>query len=386
MKIRNLISKLENTLYWSILGFTLTLLFGFVGLYSFFHERAPSISFEIIGESNVLDLHKPLEELTIYFNNEDIQKKNLNLRLLSFQMTNNGEMHILQSDYDEKMKWGVKLINGQIINVARLVGSNSEYLKDHLHPKVIGTDVVEFEKVIFEKEKYFVIEILVLHDKNVFPELKFIGKIAGIDQVLPIKTWEKKQKPSFLETFFYGGPLINVLRVIVSIFFIVLLSIILGVILDALAKRNTKKNMAKLKIELDALFGEEPRSEVINCIVNTYKWGGVKYLQELEEYLKEEEIIIYELKALEIEQQASSKLMTLKEEMVRNLSLEEDDLSPSLSYDPFTYQRLLKNNPSVLNDLFKMKIIYLDKQGEVKIDSEFRKILSMAISKLKMIA
>ena len=72
---KRLLETIENKAYWGIIGVLLTIAFGAIGLYTYFHVPKLSILFEITNESNVLDVHKPLEDLTIYFENENIQEK-----------------------------------------------------------------------------------------------------------------------------------------------------------------------------------------------------------------------------------------------------------------------------------------------------------------------
>ena len=113
MQINNFYRKL----HWGLLGIVISMIFGFFGLYSIFHENKPNISFKITNEANILDLHKPLEELSISFQGEDIQKKNLNLRILTIKIENDGKVNILQNFYDSEDIWGFQVKNGKIIEV-----------------------------------------------------------------------------------------------------------------------------------------------------------------------------------------------------------------------------------------------------------------------------
>jgi hypothetical protein len=133
----------------SVIASIVTILSLFFGFYTYFHERKPNLLFEIISESNVLDLHKPLENLTIYLNNENINKKNLNLRILTLQVSNNGELDILQPQYDQNVKWGININNGKIINSVRILNSNSEYLKANISPTIVNDNFIEFRNKLY---------------------------------------------------------------------------------------------------------------------------------------------------------------------------------------------------------------------------------------------
>jgi len=177
--MKNESKKYIKKIPWSLFGVVLTLVFGFFAVYSAFHERKPNILFEITNEINVLDIRKPLEELSISFMGEDIEKRNLNLRIFTVRIENNGEVDILQNHYDADDVWGIQVNHARIIE-ARFMDSNSDYLKSKINPNIIEENKIEFNKIIFEKGNYFIVEILVLHMKEEYPEVISIGKIAGI--------------------------------------------------------------------------------------------------------------------------------------------------------------------------------------------------------------
>lgn len=142
-----LAEDVQKKKYLPTLALLATVLFGLlgvaIGLYSLLHEKKPEISFEIISEANVFDVRKPLQDLTISFQNEDIQQKNLNLRILTVRIENKGEMDILQSHFDQNIAWGFQVTEGEIIDEVRLIDSNSEYLQSNLGPRIANRNSVE---------------------------------------------------------------------------------------------------------------------------------------------------------------------------------------------------------------------------------------------------
>lgn len=376
---KNLLEKLENRGYWDVVGVLLTIVFGIIGLYTYFHERKPNVQVEVVGESNVLDLHKPLENLTVYFDNEDIQKKNLNLRIITIQISNNGEMDILQSQFDQQMKWGIKVSSGKIINDARIVSANSDYLKSSLSPKVIGDNFIEFEKVIFEKGKYFTVEILILHGKDTLPEITTTGKIAGIDRIPIEKTWETKMRPSYLKTFFYGGFLINLLRLSAAA---IVWAILIGAVAsssDTLGHLKDRFKQKKRKKKIEVLFGNEPQDEKTQFIIDTYTNKGLSGLKEIDEFFKDEKRFHLEIKRFTLEEDYGTKLKALYPEKRKDDSIngkaifvhEGEYLSP--------YSFWYFGHKSRVSALLKKKIVELTNQNEIKIDAEFIKSLLRTI-------
>lgn len=212
MSILSFFKRVEHKFAWSFVGVFIALIVGALTLYQVFQEDRIEISLEIISEANVLDVHKPLKELIISFQGEDIQQKNLNLRIMTIRMVNSGQVDILQNFYDRDDVWGLQVERGKIIE-ARLVESNSEYIWQNLNPRIAEEDIVQFNKVIFEREKSFTLEILVLHAKEVAPDIISIGKVGGIDKIVSVRP-ERKEEISLIDKLIYGSPVVHFIRAI----------------------------------------------------------------------------------------------------------------------------------------------------------------------------
>ena len=164
-----------------IIGIIFTIIFGGLTLYYRFYTPQPEISYTILSDSNVVDLHKPLKDLKILFQDEDIQKNNMNLKIYSLKISNSGKKNILETHYASDGNWGIKIADGRIIE-SRLVESNSDYLKSNLNPKIVDDKTINFKKVIFDKNDYFTLEVLVLHPRDSDINLIPFGKISGISK------------------------------------------------------------------------------------------------------------------------------------------------------------------------------------------------------------
>jgi len=256
----NFLKSLNWNLILGSFGILIAIFFGTYGIYSTIQEDYTNISFEIINEANVLDVHEPVNNLTISFEGEDIQKKNLNIRIITFKVQNVGNVNILQNYYDSNEIWGAQINNSEIIRL-RLIESNSEYIKSNLKPKIIDLKTIEFSKTIFEKGDYFTLEILVLHDKGESPTIIPKGKIAGIDKIGVIKKPIEKED-TLIGELFQGDFTINLLRFLIFsslgellIFFPVgLFSII-----QVYRERRCKKKMVDLAlnpIDNENIFSE----------------------------------------------------------------------------------------------------------------------------------
>ena len=185
MGVKNMLKQISNLYKNNKLGFIgiisiiITIIFGGLTLYYRFYTPQPEISYTILSDSNVVDLHKPLKDLKILFQGEDIQKNNMNLKIYSLKISNSGPKNILETHYASDEDWGIKITEGKIIE-SRLVESNSDYLKSNLNPKIVDDKTINFKKVIFDKNEYFTLEVLVLHPRDNDIYLIPFGKISGI--------------------------------------------------------------------------------------------------------------------------------------------------------------------------------------------------------------
>lgn len=163
------------------IGITLAIIFFIINIYFVFYTPQPKITYTILSDSNIVDLHKPLRDLKILFQDEDIQKNNLNLKIYSLKISNSGKKNILETHYASDVDWGIKITEGKIIE-SRLVESNSDYLKEKLNPKIVDDKIINFKKVIFDKNDYFILEVLVLHSRDSDINLIPFGRISGISK------------------------------------------------------------------------------------------------------------------------------------------------------------------------------------------------------------
>jgi hypothetical protein len=150
-----------------------------VSLALFVRVPRPQLLVEILRETDVLDVHQSVPDLKIMFRDKDSQEQQLNLRMITFRLSNIGDVDVVQAQYDQQEPWGIKVSSGQVIRV-NWVTDNQEYLQKLL-PTPIG-NTVQFEKIVFDQGKLIIYELLVLHSKQETPTVSTFGKIAGIDQ------------------------------------------------------------------------------------------------------------------------------------------------------------------------------------------------------------
>jgi len=172
---------LDKTFPWSFLGVLLAVSFGLFGIYATLRTPTTEITFDVVNESNVLDVHRTVESLEVFFRGTNIQSRNENLRSLSVRLTNTGDVNIRQGDYDQGSDWGIRIGSGKLIG-ASVSEASSDYLREQLKKIVCSDTTVVLPKVLFDRGQRFQVDILVLHPLGALPTIVPIGKIAGTNE------------------------------------------------------------------------------------------------------------------------------------------------------------------------------------------------------------
>ena len=267
-------------------------IFGAVLAYFALQEPMPEVIFETISETSVLDLRRPLQDLDIVFRGQNVQQQNLNMRIVTVNVANSGEIDILPGHYDHADDWGMKFNDAEVIE-ARLVDTNSDYLQSKIIPHHMNENTVVFPKVIFERGTFFAIEVLLLHKKDESPSISPIGKIAGISEITVLTRPLARPEISLIAELFQGSPLIQVLRII--IYFVVsvvsfLLAIIVGMTIsekfDDVKRRRRRKRISQTRA-----IRRIEQDEIRVILVDEYSSGGSASLVRLQELLNEPENI-----------------------------------------------------------------------------------------------
>lgn len=357
---------------WAPVGVLVALAFGFFGVYSWLHERKPNISYEIINETNVLDVRKPLEDLSIFFQEENIQERNLNLRIFTIKVENNGEVDILQNYYDRDDIWGLQVSNARIIEV-RLIDTNDDYLKSKLEPRLIERDKIELNKVIFEKDKFFVLEILGLHSKAVQPEITPMGKIAGIEKKIPIKSWIKEEKLSFVSQVFSGNVLIHFIRLIVYLLDFTIIAVIVGFSISKLSSVIHKRKRKIREREIKIAFGKKALEEngEMKEIFSFYIANGEDSVRWLNKLLEKEDILALDIQGYDLREKY------------------EHIAEPELAILPPPYDRRdIRRGfffSSHVEKLIETGTVKLGEDDRVMIDKDFKQALNRLIEYLEVV-
>jgi hypothetical protein len=289
-------NNLKQATLWSVVGILVTLIVGIPALYFTISKPLAHVSFKVLRESNVLDVHQPVQDLVISYRGEDIKKKNKNLRIMSIRIENDGDVDIRQGDYDQKQPWGIRLHDAEIVERPKVVDASSKYVRDNVDPVADINNLISFNKIILERGKYFVVEFQVLHDLAKQPQIETIGKIAGIESIPIIAANLEATQPSLWKNVFWGDAAVQIVRVIIYILGTIVLFIIIVLVIMIIEGRGRKsktKRRKKLRDEyLKPLLdgkGSEEKKVIEYIFLNTR--GESELLDDLLEMLCSKEIL-----------------------------------------------------------------------------------------------
>ena len=284
-------SFLRNPTFWLAVIAITSLVVGLLGAllaYLALKEPVPAVTFETISDTNVLDLHRPMRDLEVVFRGQNIQEQNLNLRIMTINVINSGDVDILSSHYDPGDNWGIKFKDGQVIE-ERLVDASSEYLRSNVVPQRLSVDTIAFPKVIFEKDAFFAIEVLILHPKSESPAISSVGKIAGINRISILTRPLAREDVGFVTELFQGSALIQVVRTIVYLLgtFLTAVTVILALVGITVYFDNLRAKRRRPRILQTRTISQIDQAKIRNFLVDQYESSGITRLKELQELIKD---------------------------------------------------------------------------------------------------
>lgn len=289
----NFFSKLASLDKKYALTFIVGIIIGGISIYaSFFFDRIPKINYEILSNSNVIDVHTELSKLDITYDNVSIKKSDKNLRILTIRVTNYGRKSITVMEYDQNEPLGIRIKNGKIIEMPELLLTSDDYIRRNLSFKYSDSlDFIEFSKIIFDPKQYFTFKILILHDKTLIPEIEAIGKVAGMEKPKIITSEnDKENRPLILKI------ILSIITFIGKAFmyffmFAIMMAIVVApfaIISDLIKKKKRKKLIQSFK-ETDIY--DSDNKDCFDYIFKSYVNNGKNKLKNYKNILTDKSIL-----------------------------------------------------------------------------------------------
>jgi hypothetical protein len=149
---------------------------------TWFYEAKPFITFSVVSNANIFDIHTPIDGLEISYNGQDFRNTNKELRLLIIRVANTGTKNIIKSDFDTDSPLGFKLSNGHILDTPHIT-STDPYLREHVHLAVESDGQVKISPFLFDHGRQFDVQLLISIEHGTIPNISTHGKISGIKEL-----------------------------------------------------------------------------------------------------------------------------------------------------------------------------------------------------------
>jgi uncharacterized membrane protein len=220
-----------------------------LGIYgTFFYERTPDLTIEILSSASVLDVRENLTKLSIVYDGTNLEAANQNLHLLVLRFVNRGSADILKSHFDESAPLGFKVNTGKIVEAPRVVGD--AYIQANLKALVYGERMVQFSPVILNAGESFQVRVLLLVPNDSPVEVSPIGKIAGVHKISILQNFSEASQTTYTQKAFGGGFLVQLGRLggyfVVLVLTILLIILFIVMPLDKVASIRARSRRVKM--------------------------------------------------------------------------------------------------------------------------------------------
>ncbi|MEQ8627501.1 hypothetical protein [Ekhidna sp.] len=234
--------------FWGIVGI------GYAVYVEEFKKEKSLISYEVQSNTNTLDIKEEVGNLEIIYKGEDIQKKNLDLRVITLKIINNGDTDITENHFSKHVPFGFILEHGKIAEKPELINASNNFISNNLKISLDSLGRVVFTKLQIDQNHFFTVKILTINNRDSVPVIIPTGKISGVDSGFPllIKENNSNESESFFNRLLQGSLMVHFTRYwLYSIVFVIIIWIILLPIFtfSDFMKKKKKERLSRKFIE-----------------------------------------------------------------------------------------------------------------------------------------
>ena len=148
--------------------------------------------------------------------------------MLSVKIINDGSLNIKEDDFSQNIPFGLAISSGIIIGEPELTGYSDEFINQQMKITKDSQRNIHFSKIMLDKDNYFIINLLILNNRDTIPEIKPLGKLSGSPtiKIYNIAEKEKEKNRNIFVQIFKGNFVIQILRII--LYSLILILIILS--------------------------------------------------------------------------------------------------------------------------------------------------------------
>jgi hypothetical protein len=283
--------NLTNKIFNNIASKTVLALIGLfaavITIYAFLQEKSVDVRYEIIANTNVLDFNADISKLEVSYDSTNLKQSNENLRIITIKIINNGKQHLFKEYLDNNDPLGLVISSGKIIEKPDLIQTSNDYLKRNIKLHNFTKNKLTFSQVILESGEFFVLKLLILHQKDEIPKINSFGKIAGQKNIEVVNSVDIKTEKTFLLNVYEGNIWTQLLRLLSYFLIGVLIILIIVGISEKIDTIREKKRKIKMVREFKKIKSYN-YTRMDDAIFDKYKLQGSYSLKHSQILLKNE--------------------------------------------------------------------------------------------------
>ncbi len=227
--------------------------------YDHYREQNPRLKVEVLSRANVIDVKEQVSDLDVIYKGASLRSNGQTLAVITLRISNDGAAPIPISAYDPTAPIGLSistknasperdptkiaasfvstlnkeagsiiaklpfdLFGNPAITKVEIISASREYLFKSVNPTHTATNAT-FSPVIFKAGDWFELKLLVLHGEGKDFDIKPIGEVADVKEII-FEGVNSKRAPKSFWTQVLGGDLwIQIIRIPIYLGAVVLL-------------------------------------------------------------------------------------------------------------------------------------------------------------------
>lgn len=279
--------ELDKKFSWSFFGFLVGIMGVAFAIYSILHHEKPNVQFEILTNTDVINVSEDISKLQILYDNQNVLSVDTTLKILTIKIVNIGNLTITKDFFDENYLPGFVIENGKIADEPTLIDYNSDYLKKLFTFKYDSTRIT-INPIIFDSEDFVTLKLLVVGAKDDPIKISYFGMIAGQNEFQINSEIQKDTERTFWSRLNDDNIWVKIARffyymVTFSIFFLIIIMPI-ALISNGLDEKREKKKIKDFKDLHEVADDKE-----FKMIIHIYKEYGIEALEKIIELSQDSE-------------------------------------------------------------------------------------------------
>lgn len=289
MGLNKYLIQIEKRIPLSMYGFILAIA---ALIYSeFIKDISPKLVFEIKSITKILDVKEEIDNLRIYYGNEDIRSLKQTLSISILNLKNDSNQPILKEYFDEDSPLTIHFPKGKILKL------HDDEIKDQQGKRLIlsADNKILFPSMIINPQESISLKVLVLHSENDLITPHITGKVAHIRHIETIDLRTNDDNPFWKEVF-KGSLLIQALRVffypLLSVIFLIIIFLPIIFIGTSISEYKRKKVILAFKSHYANSTSFDLKDRLHLNIFDLYKEYGTESLKMLKKLVENENLLL----------------------------------------------------------------------------------------------